>query len=222
MTGRVRAVAFDVLETLLDLDPLGQRLTEVGQPAELLRPWFLRFQRDAMALSLAGDRAEFRAVARQALRTESGHTASEDAIEYVLDAFGALPAHPDAEPALRALAERDLRVGCLTVGAAENTARFLEGAGLAGLVERVVTAQDAGIWKPAPAVYHLAAERLGTDPSALALVAVHAWDCHGAVRAGCLAGWCSRLEGRYGDVFAPPTVTGDTLVEVVDRLVVLD
>ena len=55
----------------------------------------------------------------------------------------------------------------------------------------------------------------------MALVAVHAWDCHGAKRAGALAGWCSRLEGEPGDVFRPADVRGDDLVEVAEGLLAL-
>ena len=69
MANRPNVVVFDVLETLLNLDPLAARLEEVGQPAVLLGPWFMRFQRDAMALTLAGDAAPCEPVARQALRT---------------------------------------------------------------------------------------------------------------------------------------------------------
>ncbi len=218
MPARPHAVAFDVLETLLDLDPLRARLEEIGQPAQLLRPWFMRFQRDAMALTLSGDFASFGSVARQALRTDTENTATEEDIDHVLEGFGRLPAHPDAEPALRLLSEAGLRVGCLTVGSPENTARFLKRAGLARHVDRVITAEQAGIWKPAPSIYRVAARELGTSPENMALVAVHAWDCHGAKRAGCLAGWCERLEGRYGDVFTAPDVSGADLVQVAERL----
>ncbi|WP_304454819.1 haloacid dehalogenase type II [Nocardiopsis sp. YSL2] len=218
MTIRPRAVAFDVLETLVDLEPLRARLEEVGQPGRLLEPWFMRFQRDSMALTLAGDFASFDSVARQALRTDTGHTATEADIDHVLEGFGRLPAHPDAEPALRRLSEAGLRVGCLTVGSTENTARLLERAGLARHVDQVVTAERAGIWKPAPSIYRVAAGELGTPPGGMALVAVHAWDCHGAKRAGCLTGWCARLEGRYGDVFSAPDVSGPDLVQVAERL----
>ncbi|MFD0773577.1 haloacid dehalogenase type II [Streptomonospora algeriensis] len=218
MTTRPHAVAFDVLETLLDLDPLRTRLEEIGQPAELLQPWFMRFQRDSMALTLAGDFGAFESVARQALRTDTHHTATESDIDYVLEGFGHLPPHPDAEPALRRLSEAGLRVGCLTVGSADNTARFLERAGLARHVDQVITAEKAGIWKPAPSIYRVAAGELGASPGSMALVAVHAWDCHGAKRAGCLSGWCARLEGRYGDVFTEPDVRGADLVEVAEGL----
>lgn len=221
MTVRPQAVAFDVLETLLDLEPLRARLEEIGQPAQLLQPWFMRFQRDSMALTLSGDFGAFYPMARQALRTDTGHTASEADIGHVLEGFGELPAHPDAEPALRRLSEAGVTVGCLTVGNADTTTRFLDNAGLAQHVHRVVTAEQTGVWKPAPAIYHVTADELGTSPARMAVVAVHAWDCHGAKRAGCLAGWCERLEGRYGDVFTPADVTGQDLVRVADRLLEL-
>lgn len=219
MPARPEAVAFDVLETLADVSALRTRFEAIGQPPELLTPWFLRLQRDALALALSGDSPPFAAVARQALRTESGHTVTDADVDHVLAGFAELPALPDAAPAVRRLAQAGVRIGCLTVGGADATERFLASAGgLLGHVERVVTVEEVGVWKPAPAVYHATAAALGVVPERLALVAVHAWDCHGAKRAGCLAGWCRRLEGRYGDVFLPADATGDDLVAVVERL----
>lgn len=221
MAGRVDAVAFDVLETLLDLAPVGARLEEVGQPAAVLGSFFLRFQRDAMALTLARDVVDFTATARQALRTETRQAMSEDQIAYVLEGFSEAPAFPDAVPALRKLSEAGVTTGCLTVGDPDNTRSFLASAGLESYVDHVVTCDVVGVWKPAPDAYRHTAMALGCELDRMALVAVHAWDCHGAKRAGALAGWCSRLEGERGDVFVPADVQGDDLVEVVDRLLAL-
>ena len=206
MPARPNVVVFDVLETLLNLDPLAERFEKVGQPATLAGPWFMRFQRDAMALSLAGDAAPFEPVAREALRTESQQTLSEDDIDYILAGFASLPTFDDALPAMRTLSEAGIKVGCLTVGSADNTRAFLDGAGLLQFVDHVVTAQAAGMWKPHPKIYHFAAEQLQTPLDRMALVAVHAWDCHGAKRVGALAGWCARLELEPGDVFLPADV----------------
>ncbi|MBS3744422.1 MAG: HAD hydrolase-like protein [Wenzhouxiangellaceae bacterium] len=218
MRERPTVVLFDVLETLIDLDPLAARLEEVGQPATVLQPWFLRFQRDAMALTLAGDPAPFEPLARESLGTETKYTLSERDIEYVVEGFSKLPTFDDAAPALEKISEAGASVGCLTVNSREKTRSFLEGVGLAGLVDHVVTAQEAGIWKPHPDIYRYAAKRLDTPLERLALVAVHAWDCHGAKKAGAQAGWCARLECRPGDVFLPADVTGSSLVEVADKL----
>jgi 2-haloacid dehalogenase len=221
MAERPNVVVFDVLETLLNLDPLAERLEEVGQPASLLGPWFMRFQRDAMALTLAGDAAPFEPVARQALRTETRHMLSEADIDHVLAGFATLPGFDDAAPALRSLSQAGITVGCLTVGSPENTRRFLDGAGLSEFVDHAITAQAAGMWKPHPEIYRFAAQQMRTPIERMALVAVHAWDCHGAKRAGALSGWCARLEKEPGDVFLPPDVIGESLVEVADKLLAL-
>lgn len=61
-----RIVVFDVVETLISLEPLRSRFVEVGLPGAALEPWFDRLLRDGMALTLAGDYAPFPAVAASA------------------------------------------------------------------------------------------------------------------------------------------------------------
>lgn len=222
MPPRPKAVVFDVLETLLDLHPLADRFQKVGQPATMLDSWFMRFQRDAMALSLAGDAAPFEPVAREALLTESRQTLSEADIDYILAGFSTMPTFDDAAPALRTLSEAGITVGCLTVCSPDKARAFLEGAGLLQFVDQLITANAAGMWKPHPKIYHFAAEQMRTPIDRMALVAVHAWDCHGAKRAGALAGWCARLELEPGDIFLPADVTGQNLAEVAERLVALE
>ncbi len=218
---RPDAVVFDVVETLMSLDPLRRRLADVGQPPDLLEAWFARTLRDGMALSLAGDFRPFPAVARAALHAATRFAIEDDDVDHVMAGFAELPAHPDAAPAMDLLAEAGVRLACLTNGSAPVTASFLERSGLRARVEQVVTAEDVGSWKPPAAVYRRALDALGTSAEVTALVAVHAWDCHGAKRAGLLTGWASRLEGGWGDVFSPPDVRGEDLVEVARGLLEL-
>lgn len=48
---RPHTVAFDVVETLISLEPLRARFVEIGLPAATLGHWFDRMQRDGMALT---------------------------------------------------------------------------------------------------------------------------------------------------------------------------
>jgi 2-haloacid dehalogenase len=122
---------------------------------------------------------------------------------------------------MRTLADAGVRVCCLTNGSADTTSGFLARTRLEPYVERVISVAEVGSWKPPARVYHHAADVLGLPPDRVALVAVHAWDCHGAKRAGLATGWASRLEGRYGRLFAPADVTGTDLTEVADGLLAL-
>jgi 2-haloacid dehalogenase len=67
----------------------------------------------------------------------------------------------------------------------------------------------------------LAVGDLGIEPHQLAMVAVHARDVHGAVRAGLVGGWVSRHEGGYPPTIDPPDVSGVDLTDVVDGLLAL-
>ena len=56
-------MAFDVIDTLMSLEPLRARLTDIGQPPSLLEAWYTRTLRDGMALSATGDFVGFTDVA---------------------------------------------------------------------------------------------------------------------------------------------------------------
>jgi 2-haloacid dehalogenase len=215
------AVAFDVVETLMPLEPLAARFERAGLPRSALREWFARLLLYGVGLSAAGDYVPFPDVAAEALRAVSGYRVAGQDVEYVLAGFAELPAHPEAGPAMRRLSGAGVRVCCLTNGSADTTAGFLARTGLEAYVEQVISAAEVGSWKPPARVYHHAADVLGLPPERVALVAVHAWDCHGAKRAGLTTGWASRLEGHYGGLFAPADVIGADLTEVADGLLAL-
>ncbi len=219
---RPAVVAFDVIETLMSLEPLRARLTAADQPPHLLEAWYTRTLRDGMALSATGDYVAFADVAEAALRAVTGYSISDEQVSQVMAGFGDLPAFPDALPAVTRLAEAGVRVACLTNSSAYLTSAFVNRCGLGPLVDRVVCAGDVFRWKPAPVVYLYAAEVLDVPAERLALVAAHDWDCHGAKRAGLVTGWVSRKSGGFGEPFAPPDVTGEDLTEVAAGILALE
>jgi 2-haloacid dehalogenase len=219
---RPAAVAFDVIDTLMSLEPLRARLTDIGQPPGLLEAWYTRTLRDGMALSATGDYVSFTDVAEAALRALTHFTIGDEQVASVMAGFGELPAFPDAVPALGSLAEAGVRLACLTNGSAYLASSFVNRTGLGALVDRVISVEEVYRWKPAGVVYLYAASVLDVPADRLALVAAHDWDCHGAKRAGLTTGWVSRKAGGFGAPFAAPDVTGEDLTEVVAKLLALE
>ena len=222
MSRRPAVVAFDVIETLMSIEPLRARLTDIGQPAGLLEAWYTRTLRDGMALSATGDYVPFAEVAEAALRGLTHDTVSDEQVAAVMAGWSELPAFPDAVPAVTRLTDAGLRVACLTNGSAQFTSAFVNRAGLGSLVGRVVSAGEVYRWKPAGVVYLYAASVLDVPADRLALVAAHDWDCHGAKRAGLTTGWVSRKSGAFGAPFAAPDVVGEDLTEVAAKLLALE
>jgi 2-haloacid dehalogenase len=219
---RPAAVAFDVIDTLMSLEPLRARLTGIGQPPGLLEAWYTRTLRDGMALSATGDYVSFTDVAEAALRALTHFTIGDEQVTSVMAGFGELPAFGDAVPALTRLTDAGLRVACLTNGSAYLASSFVNRTGLGALVDRVISVEEVYRWKPAGVVYLYAASVLDVPADRLALVAAHDWDCHGAKRAGLTTGWVSRKAGGFGAPFAAPDVTGEDLTEVVAKLLALE
>lgn len=71
--------------------------------------------------------------------------------------------------------------------------------------DRLLTVEDAGIWKPAPAAYAYALEQCGVDPMDAMLVSVHPWDIDGASRAGLATAWSTGPAARTRSTSRPLT-----------------
>lgn len=90
---------------------------------------------------------------------------------------------PGADAACRALKERGIRLAVVSnwdVGLHDHLAHL----GLDGLVDTVVTSAEAGAPKPAPQIWRLALERLGSDPRHAVHVGDSEADAAGAQAAG--------------------------------------
>jgi 2-haloacid dehalogenase len=218
---RPRVVLLDVYETMLQVEALSSRFVDVGRPDYEWELFFTRTVRDGMALTLAGGVRPFAEVARAALRTTTRHTLSDEALDHVLAGFGELPPHPDVEPALRALARARIPAYAFTQGAAAVASDALDRAGLRTYLRGVLSAEEIRSFKPPARVYNWACQQVDAPGDRVALVAVHSWDVHGAVRAGLVGGFATRLEGAVPDVVARPHVVGKDLELVADRLIAL-
>jgi 2-haloacid dehalogenase len=224
MPKRPIAVAFDVVETLFSLEPLRPRFQKAGLPPQSVDEWFARMIRDAFALDATGIYRPFREVARASLEVllAEHHIDREvSRVDGILAGFAELPAHPDVRPAFERLRNARVRVAALTNGNAQVTAQLLKRNNLEGLVERVISIDEIQRWKPSREVYLHAARGLNVAPADLAMVAVHAWDIHGAARAGLTTAWVSRREKHFQPLMGPVTVRGDTLDEAARRLLEL-
>ena len=210
-------VLFDVVETLVSLDPLRDALPDVGLAPEEVELVFSRLLRDAFALAASGTPKPFPQVATSALQVLAPD-AEPGAVKQVVQAIGQAPAQLDARPAIERLVDAGVRVAALSNGTLDTTTSVLERTGLAEHLEAVLSVDDLGTWKPAAQAYRGAVERLGVEPSDAALVAVHAWDVHGARHAGLRTGWCRRLEGVWASAYDRADVEGDDLFEVAGLL----
>jgi 2-haloacid dehalogenase len=214
-------IVFDVNETLSDMGPMADRFAEVGAPRHLADLWFAGLLRDAFALTAAGSTDRFATFATDGARTVlHGMTLNrglDDAVGHILDGFQRLAVHPDVPDGVRALRATGSRLVTLSNGATAVAEGLLDRAGLGDEFERVLSVEQAGVWKPAPGSYAYAARECGVEPAQMLLVAVHPWDVDGALRAGLAGCWLNRTGAPYPSHCHPPTYTISALPELAER-----
>ena len=79
--------------------------------------------------------------------------------------FFEVPAKPGAAELLDFLARRNIPMAAATSSTREHVTRALDRLGLLPCLQAIFTTGEAGVSKHEPAVYHLAAEALGTAPA---------------------------------------------------------
>lgn len=218
----IQAVVFDVNETLFSLAPVRDRMVEAGLGADRLEPWFRAILVDGIAAAAAGRFVAFPDLARHHLDVElrrGGQPADEATIGRVLAGLEQTTPHDDVGPAFEQLRSAGVRIATLTNGTAAITRAFLERCDLDVFVDEVWDVEAAGSWKPAPAPYRWAVERLGLPADRVAMVAVHPWDIQGAVAAGLVGAFLERPGAAgYPSGFPRPDHRAASLTDLVARL----
>jgi 2-haloacid dehalogenase len=206
-----RAVIFDLFGTLLSLEPLQKKLRGAAFDA-----WFERLLHSATSLTLAGEFQPFSALAESTLRTTLARLERDLDPKPVLEALQSLEPYPEAEAAFERLERERVLIGVLTNGGAELARKLLEAAGLEERLAEIVSVEEVEVYKPHPAVYRHAAERLGVEARRITLIAAHAWDVLGAKQAGLDAVWVDRLEREWPFPKGRPRRVAHDLVEAAD------
>ena len=188
-------IAFDLNGTLLDLSALDPYFLRTFGDTEARREWFAELLQSAMVATITASFVDFPTLGKNALEVLAGKRdlmlGSEEKIE-LLQNLRQLPAFPDVAPALERLRQAGFQLAILTNSRCQAAEEALRQAGLRELFTRVLSAEIAQRYKPAPEVYRLAAKELNVEPASLLVVAAHSWDTTGAIRAGCEAAFVER------------------------------
>lgn len=195
----VDALVFDAYGTLFDVHSVtalaetlapghGTALSQLWRTKQLEYTWL-----SSLMASSASPRRDFAAVTALALDyalAARGVVLDDAARQRLLGAYRTLSPFPDVPSALAKLAPRPRWI--LSNGTLAMLTPVVRHAGLDGLVDGVLSVDAAGVYKPSPAVYRLAADRLRLAPPRIGFVSSNGWDAIGAKAFGFAAFWINR------------------------------
>ncbi|HXP06309.1 MAG TPA: haloacid dehalogenase type II [Stellaceae bacterium] len=194
--GGIHACVFDAYGTLFDFasaatscaDALGDkaaRLTVLWRDKQLAYSWLRAVQgRHADFWQVTGDALDF---AMEALEIDDAAPR-----ERLMAVYLRLAPFPEVGETLRRLRAGGMRMAILSNGSPAMLAPLVENAGIGGLLDAVISVEEAGVYKPHPKVYQLAVDRLGVPAGDIAFLSSNGWDAYAASAFGMRAIWCNR------------------------------
>lgn len=193
----VRALVFDVFGTLVDWRTnIAAAFSDngvAGDPEELADAWRARYAPILMEVNQGSRRwANFDELHRATLDdlvAERGQQLPDEVKRRLVAAWHRLEPWPDTPAGLEALrreyvtaALSNAHIALLVDLARHGQLRF----------DALLSAELAGVYKPASEVYLTAARLLAVAPEELMLVAAHPWDLKGARTAGLMTAFIDR------------------------------
>lgn len=213
----LKALAFDAYGTLFDVfsvTALCERLFP-GNGDALARLWRAKQLQYSLLRSLMGRHRDFWQVTEDGLVYAAKSLGLDLCLgrqKQLMDAYLSLAPFPDVKPALQALRNQGLRLSILSNGAPRMLEAAVKSAGISDLLDRVISAEEAAIYKVSPRVYALASRRMGVRRPELGFVSSNSWDVAGASSAGLTTFWIRRSAAE------PPEELGFAADRVVGAL----
>ena len=208
------AFVFDAYGTLFDVHaaiarhrdaagPDADRFSEIWRTKQLEYSW---------TMTLAGRYVDFWTLTEHALDYTFSRVPSVDRElrQKLLDAYFTLDAYPDAAATLSALRKRGARTAILSNGSPRMLGAAVQGAGMEGLLDAVLSVDSVRMYKPRPEVYTLVTKAFGLAPHDVIFVSSNRWDVMGAAAFGFCTLWVNRtnMPDEYADQ-APLRVVRD-------------
>lgn len=214
----IRACIFDTYGTLLDTasavmrcpdipDRKRKELSSLWREKQLAYTWLLNSQnRHPDFRQVTGDALDF------ALDTLG--LAVPERRAQLMELYRRLTPYPEVAESLRALRARGMTTAILSNGTPAMLNEAVDAAGLNGLFDHVLSAEDACVFKPDPRVYQLAMDRLDLPLSALCFLSSNGWDVYAASAFGMRAIWCNRQASKPERLPGAP----DRMIETLSPL----
>lgn len=219
-----KLLILDVNETLLDLSSMKARMNAAFGHDFAFAQWFSLMLQYSLVDNVTGQYHNFGEIGKAAFQMTKQmlrKDVSDNERDEILQMIRQLPPHPDVVKGLSMLQEAGYRMITLTNSTEEVVQQQMKSAGLTQYFEALLSIDPMRKYKPALETYRQATEKLGVRPEEAMLIAAHGWDVTGALHAGLQAAFISR-EGKAQYPLAPnPQYTGDSLVQIAEKLVKL-
>lgn len=193
---------FDAYGTLFDVSAAArQAASEPGQEnlvevwPRLAADWRAKQVQYSWLRAITGDHTDFWTVTQDGLdwALEAQGLADAPGLrDRLLALYWHLQAFPEVPVVLRTLKAAGMNTAILSNGSPDMLEGAVQSAGLADLLDDVLSVESVGIFKPAPQVYDMVLQRFGVAKERVLFVSSNGWDAAAAAGYGFATAWVNR------------------------------
>jgi len=217
----IKAVFFDMNETLLNLNLLKESFDKYFDDDYALKYWFVKLLHTSTVTGVMDEYKNFGELAGVVLENlfyETGKTLTKETKSEILGSFRKLPPYEDVAQALKLLNQNNIRTIAVSNSSLEMIKEQLTNAGIIDLFYSYYSVDAVKKYKPFKEIYQYAASQEKISPEAIVMVATHDWDLFGAKKAGFKTAYIERKKGIFNPYYLQPDINKADLVELVQEI----
>jgi 2-haloacid dehalogenase len=221
LTG-VRACVFDAYGTLFDVNSAAQQAQNVLHEKwqQLAEVWRTKQLQYTWLCSLTGRHIDFWQLTVEALEfaLDSLKLGNAQLRNQLMELYLQLSAYPEVPNTLGRLKTGGLKCAILSNGSPRMLAAAVKNAGIKEVLDAVLSVEEVKVYKPHPAVYQLAVDRLSLKPSEICFVSSNGWDAYSAKAFGFHVIWCNRASDAPERIPQTPDAQIRTLSDLPEAM----
>jgi len=220
----IKAVFFDMNETLLNMEALKKRFAKHFKDEYVLKYWFTKLLQTSLTMASMNaykNFGELSGVVLESVFHEAGKSLSKDEKEIILNTFKSMPAFEDVPKALKVLKDNNLKVIAVSNSSLAMMEEQLTNAGIIKYFDAYYSVDAVERYKPFEDIYKFVANKESLDTCEVIMVASHDWDLFGAKNAGLQTAYINRKDVIYNPFYLPPDICDDNMVKLSQKIVKL-
>jgi 2-haloacid dehalogenase len=218
----MKAVFFDMNETLLNLSLLTENFNKSFDNKYVLKYWFNKLLHTSNIMGIMDNYKNFGELAEVVLESvfhESGKKLTASTKADILGSFRKLPSYDDVPEALKILKQNNIRVIAVSNSSLEMIKEQLTNAGIIELFDKYYSVDAVRKYKPFRNIYQYVSDSENLSPNNIAMVASHDWDLFGAKKAGFTTAYIKRKEEIFNPYYPKPDIYEDNLIDLVNKII---
>jgi len=218
----IKAVFFDMNETLLNLSLLKENFEKHFDDDYVLKYWFVKLLHTSTITGVMNEYRNFGELAGVVLENlfyENGKVLTKEIKTEILGSFRNLPAYGDVPKALDLLNQNKIRTIAVSNSSLEMIKEQLTNAGIIDLFHSYYSVDAVKKYKPFKEIYLYAARMEKISPEDVVMVATHDWDLFGAKKAGFKTAYIERKREIFNPFYLQPDINKTDLVELAQEII---